>query len=78
MVFATDTFLELAIKSWPEWNLNPWPLISDQMLQLTEILGHEFNTHSQPTLYSYSNFILFLASSLISSVCFRQSLRLFN
>ena len=26
MVFTTEGFLEVAIESWPEWNLNPRPL----------------------------------------------------
>ena len=26
MVFTTDGFLEVAIESWPEWDLNPRPL----------------------------------------------------
>ena len=24
MVFTTEGFLEVAIESWPEWDLNPW------------------------------------------------------
>ena len=33
MVFTTDTLFEVAIESWPEWDLNPQPLISKfQML----------------------------------------------
>ena len=27
-VFTTDGFLEVAIESWPEWDLNPRPLNS--------------------------------------------------
>ena len=30
MVFTTEGFLEVAIESWPEWNLNPRPLNSVQ------------------------------------------------
>ena len=26
MVFTTEGFLEVAIESWPEWDLNPRPL----------------------------------------------------
>ena len=29
-VFTTEGFLELAIESWPEWDLNPRPLNSVQ------------------------------------------------
>ena len=28
MVFATEGFLEVAIESWPKWDLNPRPLNS--------------------------------------------------
>ena len=34
MVFTTDGFFEVAIESWPEWDLNPQPLNSVQMLSL--------------------------------------------
>ena len=32
MTIYTDRFFEVAIESWPEWNLNPRPLNSVQML----------------------------------------------
>ena len=32
MVFITDGFLEVAIQSWPEWDLNPLPLNCVQTL----------------------------------------------
>ena len=32
MVFTTEGFSEVAIESWPEWDLNPQPLNSVQML----------------------------------------------
>ena len=32
MVCSTERFIELAIRSWSEWNLNPRPLISVQKL----------------------------------------------
>ena len=28
MVFTTEGFLEVAIESWPEWDLNPRPMNS--------------------------------------------------
>ena len=31
MVFTTEGFLEVAIESWPEWDLNPRPLNSVQI-----------------------------------------------
>ena len=30
MVFTTDEFSEVAVESWPEWDLNPRPLNSVQ------------------------------------------------
>ena len=53
--------LELAIESQPKWNLNPQLLNSVQTFQPTQLLGHEFNSHLEPTLYSYSNFISFFS-----------------
>ena len=32
MVFTTEGFLEVAIESWPKWDLNPRPLNSVQTL----------------------------------------------
>ena len=32
MVFSTGRFFEVAIESWLEWDLNPQPLNSVQML----------------------------------------------
>ena len=58
MVFTTEGLLEVAIENWPELDLNPRLLNSVQTLQPTELSGHEFNSHSEPTLYSYSNFIV--------------------
>ena len=57
MVFTTEAFLEVAIESWLEWDLNPRPLNSVQKLQPTELSGHEFKSLSEPTLYRFSNFI---------------------
>ena len=54
----TDYF-EVAIESWPEWDLNPRPLND-----------HEFNSNSEPTLYSHSNFIACSVSSFISAIAF--------
>ena len=48
--------------------MNPRPLNSVQTLQPNEPSGHEFNLHSEPTLYSHSIFI-----SLFSvHISFRQ------
>ena len=32
MVFTTEGLFEVAIENWPEWDLNPRPLNSDQTL----------------------------------------------
>ena len=50
MVFITEGFFEVAIESWPEWDLNPRPLNSVQTLKATELSGHQFNSRSEPTL----------------------------
>ena len=55
MVFINEGLFEVAIESWPEWDLNTRLLNSVQTLQPTELSGHEFNSHSDPTLYSSSN-----------------------
>ena len=45
MLFTTEGFFEVGIESWPAWDLNPQPLNSIQTLELTELSGHEFNSH---------------------------------
>ena len=37
MVFITEGFFEVAIESWPEWDLNPQPLNSVQLCTATPI-----------------------------------------
>ena len=32
MIFTTEEFFEVAIESWPEWDLSPQPLNSVQIL----------------------------------------------
>ena len=76
MVFIIDGFLEVAIESWPEWDSKPPRLHSGQMFQPTELSGHEFNSHSEPTLYSYSNFIFCSVFRFHFGHCLRQSPRL--
>ena len=78
MVFTTDRFSEVAIENWPKWDLNPQSLNSVQMLWPTELSGHEFNSHSYPALYSYSNFIVYSVSHFISAVYLCQSPHLFS
>ena len=57
IVFTTEGFWQVAIESWPEGDLNQRLLNSVQTLQSTELWDHELNSHSEPTLHSYSNFI---------------------
>ena len=70
MIFTTERFFEVAIESWPEWDLNPQPLNSVQTLYPTELSRHEFNSHSEPTLCSYSNFVVCSVLHLISAIAF--------
>ena len=70
MVLTTEGLFEVAIESRPEWDLNPRPLNSVQTLYPTELSGHEFNSHSEPTFYSYSNFIICSVSHFISAIAF--------
>ena len=45
MVFTTEEgFLEIAIESWPEWNLNPQPLNSVQ--DSVQVPFTEFGYHN--------------------------------
>ena len=36
MVFTNDGFFEVAIESWPEWDLNPQPLIYTSYTDLNQ------------------------------------------
>ena len=67
LVFTTEVFLGVAAESWPDWNLNPGPLDSTQMLSPIELSGHEFDLHSQPTLDFYSNFIFLFSAEVLFS-----------
>ena len=70
MVFTTEAFFEVAIESLPEWDLNPQQLNSVHMLKPTNLSGHDFNLHSEPNFYSYSNFLVCSVSSFISAIAF--------
>ena len=78
MVFTTEGFFEVAMESWPEWDLNPRPLNFVQTLLLTELSGHELNSNSEPTLYSYSNFIVCSVSDFILAIAFVSRHVFFN
>ena len=62
MVFTIEKFQELAIESYPEWDLNPKPWIS---VQTTGPSGHDFNWHWKLTLVKLLQFHL-LFSAYIS------------
>ena len=70
MAFTTEGFFEEATENWSKWDLNPWPLNSDETLQPTEESNHDINLQSDPTLYSYSNFIVCLVADFISAIPF--------
>ena len=58
IVFTTAGFFELAIESWPQWDLNPQPpLNSAEALQF----------------YPYSNFIICSVSDFILAIAFITS-----
>ena len=78
MIFITTGLLEVALENWPKWDVNGRPPKSVQSLQLTELSGHEFKSHSKPTLYSYSNLIVCSVSHVFSTIAFVSRLVYFN
>ena len=54
MIFTTEGLFEVSIESWAEWDLNPRPLNSVQMLWPTELSGYE---------NCFLSFIIFLISN---------------
>ena len=54
MVFTTEELFEVAIESWPEWDLNPQPLNS--------VLN---NSPSESILYSYSKLLFYLVAPFL-------------
>ena len=70
MTFTTERYLEVAIKSWLEWNLNSRTLESVQKFQPTNLSCHEFNSHTMPNLCRYSNFMFFSVSYFVSAIAF--------
>ena len=43
MIYITEGFLEVAIECWPEWDLNPQPLIykkAKRLKDLKDLLFH--------------------------------------
>ena len=70
MVFITEGFFEAVIESWRVWDLNTQPLNSIQTLEPTELSGHEFNSHRESTLYSYSTYNVCLVSYFVSAIAF--------
>ena len=76
ILFTTERFLEVAIESCPEWDLNPRPLNPVQTLQPIKLSGHEFNSHFVQLLQFHLLFIV--RFRFYFSYCLRQLLRLFN
>ena len=68
MVFITEGFFEVAIESWPEWDLNPRPLNSDALTDWA--IRPWVQLALRATLYSYSNFIVCSVSHFISAIAF--------
>ena len=62
--------LQVVTESYPEWDLNPRPPNSVQTSYPTDLSVHEFNSHLEPALYSYSHFIFGWMSDLISAIVF--------
>ena len=58
MVFSTEGFFEVAIESWPEWDLSLRPLNSVQALQPTELLDY---------IYIYIYIYMYKSISVIST-----------
>ena len=77
MAFTTERLFEVVTESWPESGLNARPLNSVLTLQSTKLSGHDFNSHSEPALCSYSSFIVCSVSHIISAIavvsCFNRN-----
>ena len=73
-LFFSRTELQMLLSCWliscSEWNLSLRPLNSVSTLWPTQLPGHEFCSHSEPNLYSYSNFIVCSVSDIISAISF--------
>ena len=57
MVFTPEVFLEVAVESWSEWDLNPRPLNSVQMLKSTELSVHY--KHKYIYIYTYIHIYIY-------------------
>ena len=51
MVFTTEGLSEVAIESWPEWDLNPEPLNSTQILYIYIIYIYIYITYVYIYIY---------------------------
>ena len=78
MVFTTEGFFQVVMGSWAEWDMDPRQLNSCLALLPTKLSGHNFNSYSQPTLYSCSNFNFFLAFRFHFDHFLHQSPHSFN
>ena len=53
MVLTTEGLFEVAIESWPEWDLNPQPL---KFIRVKKLVGPDyFSTENRYSLISHAN-----------------------
>ena len=78
-IYIFEVLFEVAIESWPEWDLNPRPLNSVQTLLPTELSDHEFNIQLalRANFAQLLQFHHFFSVQFHFSYCLRQSPRLF-
>ena len=78
MIFTTEALFEVAIESWAEWDLNPRPLNSVQMLWPTELSGYK-NCFLSFIIFLITNcnFHLFFSFSYRSDVLFSWTINQF-
>ena len=62
MVFITEGFFEVAIESWPEWDLNPRPLIKNafQLLYLIFFNLQVYSSFNKDLLIFHRPFLVLL------------------
>ena len=65
-IFTTEGFFEVAIESWPEWDLNPQPLNSVQMLSQLSYQAMN-STHTQSQLCTATPILSFVQCHMFLS-----------
>ena len=78
MVLTTKGFFEVAIESWPEWDLNPRPLNSGYIYKVKKIMiirhnSYEINKKVTKTYTSY-NYLISQSHGRIKEVPLRNLL----